>query len=94
MPVEFLIHNKGDDVGVATSDLAKGSLAEGVYLDSNEKIVVEIKEDIPLGHKIALRDMKKDHDLMEYQAVIGKVVKDTGAGHHVHVHNLKSKRWE
>ncbi|MGC8506140.1 MAG: UxaA family hydrolase [Thermoplasmata archaeon] len=94
MVVQFLIHNKGDDVGVATSDLKKGTEVEGAYLDTNEKLKVKAQEDIPLGHKIALKDMKKGHELVEYKNIIGSVVQDIATGQHVHTHNLKSKRWK
>ncbi len=93
MEVGFLVHNKEDDVGVATLDLVKGNEAEGVFLDTNERVRVKVQEDIPLGHKIALRDMKKDHDLIEYKNVIGRVSDEIKTGFHVHTHNLKSKRW-
>lgn len=93
MVIQFLIHNKGDDVGVATSDIKKGSNAEGVYMDTNERIKINVLEDIPLGHKLALRDLSKDQDLTEYSAVIGRVTETALAGSHVHTHNLRSKRW-
>jgi (2R)-sulfolactate sulfo-lyase subunit alpha len=49
--------------------------------------------DIPLGHKIALKDFKTGEDVVKYGVVIGRVVKDIKAGDHVHVHNVKTKRW-
>lgn len=94
MGTEFLVHYKGDDVGVATTDLRKGTEVQGVFLDTNETIRIRTLEDIPLGHKIALKDMKKDHDLIEYRNVIGVVFDDIASGCHVHTHNLKSKRWK
>ena len=49
--------------------------------------------DIPLGHKIALTDFAVGDTVIKYGHDIGKVVADIKAGDHVHIHNLKTKRW-
>jgi (2R)-sulfolactate sulfo-lyase subunit alpha len=48
---------------------------------------------IPIGHKIALTDIKKGATVWKYGQDIGKAVADIAKGEHVHVHNLKTKRW-
>jgi (2R)-sulfolactate sulfo-lyase subunit beta len=50
-------------------------------------------EGIPVGHKIALKDLKAGDTVMKYGEDIGRVVADIPRGAHVHVHNLKTKRW-
>ena len=91
--IQFLVHDKGDDVGVAVVDLAAGMECEGRVLSSNEEVRSHAEEEIPLGHKIALRDFKVGDDVTKYGTVIGRIVADVAAGHHVHTHNLKTKRW-
>jgi (2R)-sulfolactate sulfo-lyase subunit alpha len=49
--------------------------------------------DVPIGHKIALTDIKAGDTVWKYGQDIGKAVADIGKGQHVHVHNLKTKRW-
>jgi (2R)-sulfolactate sulfo-lyase subunit alpha len=49
--------------------------------------------DVPLGHKIALRDFAVGDTVTKYGQDIGKVVAGIGKGQHVHVHNVKTKRW-
>jgi len=49
--------------------------------------------DIPLGHKIALRDFKVGDTVIKYGGDIGRAVEPIKKGEHVHVHNLKTKRW-
>ncbi|MEM4066725.1 MAG: UxaA family hydrolase [Candidatus Micrarchaeaceae archaeon] len=93
MTSKFLVHNNGDDVGIATYDLKKDEEVEGVYLDNNQKVLIKAIEDIPLGHKIALRDMKKGDKVIEYGEPIGQVIKDIKKGEHVHIHNIKTMRW-
>ena len=51
--------------------------------------------DIPLGGtKSALQNFRVRHDtVIKYGEDIGKVVKAIKKGQHVHVHNVKTKRW-
>jgi (2R)-sulfolactate sulfo-lyase subunit alpha len=93
MMIDFLAHEKGDLVGVATVDIKSGQVSKGVYMDSQEPIEVNALMDIPLGHKIALADMKVGDAVLKYGADIGKVVAPILKGEHVHIHNLKTKRW-
>ena len=91
--IQFLIHEKADNVGVATVDIKAGEAAHGLYMDSQEKCEMEALHDIPLGHKIALTDIVTDASVIKYGADIGRVVAEIKAGEHVHTHNLKTRRW-
>ena len=90
---QFLVHERADSVGVATVDIKQGEKVEGLYMDSQEPITVEALSDIPLGHKIALKEHAPEDTILKYGYDIGKVVADIKVGDHVHVHNLKTKRW-
>ena len=48
--------------------------------------------EVPLGHKIALKDLKVGDTIFKYGHDIGKVVKEIKKGEHVHVHNVKNKK--
>ena len=91
--VDFLIHEKSDTVGVATVDIGASEEAEGLYMDSRETVKVKALKEIPLGHKIALKHAKAGDTVIKYGQDIGKVVADFQEGDHVHIHNLKTKRW-
>jgi (2R)-sulfolactate sulfo-lyase subunit alpha len=91
--IQFLVHDKRDTVGVAVVDLKAGQALEGRSLDTNESVRAKANADIPLGHKIALKDFKVGDTVLKYGCDIGKVVAPIKAGDHVHVHNLKTKRW-
>jgi len=91
--IQFLVHEKRDTVGVAVVDVKAGQSLEGRTLDENKTISAKANMDIPLGHKIALKDFKTGDDVVKYGVVIGRVVKDIKAGDHVHIHNVKTKRW-
>ncbi|ACM23721.1 UxaA family hydrolase [Thermotoga neapolitana] len=93
MKVDFLVHKAGDDVGVAVRDISKGEKIKGKTLEGEIFYELEAKEDIPLGHKIALRDIKEGEKVKEYGEIIGRATKDISKGSHVHVHNIRSLRW-
>ena len=91
--IHFLIHDASDNVGVAVVDLAAGTDCSGRNLANNEPLKAKTTEAIPLGHKLALKDFAVGDAVTKYGCVIGQVVKPIAAGQHVHVHNLKTKRW-
>jgi len=91
--IQFLIHDKDDTVGVATVDIKAGETAKGLHMETQETIEVLANSDIPLGHKIALRDHKVDEGVIKYSHDIGRVVAEIKKGQHVHIHNLKTRRW-
>ena len=91
--IQFLVHEAADSVGVATVDIKVGETAKGLFMDSQKGIEIEALDDIPLGHKIALTDHAEGGNVIKYGEDIGKVVADIKKGSHVHIQNLKTKRW-
>ena len=90
--IQFLVHEKDDNVGVATVDIKTGEVAQGLYMDSQESIEMKTLQDIPLGHKIALNDLAADKSVIKYAADIGRVVAEIKPSEHVNTHNLKTRR--
>ncbi len=94
MSVKVAIHHKADNVGVAIEDIKKGDVVVGIYVsDMSPGPSVQALDDIPLGHKIALVDIKRGERVIKYGVPIGVATRDIKRGEHVHVHNLKSIRW-
>jgi (2R)-sulfolactate sulfo-lyase subunit alpha len=92
--IQFLVHDAAHDtVGVAVVDIKAGQEVQGRDLVTNKTMKAKANMDIPLGHKIALKDFRTGEDVTKYGVVIGRVVKDIKQGDHVHVHNVKTKRW-
>ena len=89
----FLVHDVQDNVGVAVADIKSGQELTGAALNDSAKFQLKAREDIPLGHKIALQDFKVGDTVIKYGEDIGRVVANIRAGEHVHIHNLKTKRW-
>ena len=90
----FLVHSPKDNVGVVVVEgLKAGTAMLGVVTESDTTLKLDARQDIPIGHKVALKPMKKGDTVVKYGEDIGKIVADVGAGEHVHVQNLKTKRW-
>lgn len=91
--VQFLIHNEGDDVAVAVQDVEPGE-GRAVYMDSDRMVAIRATEAIPLGHKVALVDLREGDEVIEYGVRIGVTRQPIRAGEHVHIHNIRSARWQ
>ena len=90
---DFLAHHDGDAVAVAVRDVEPGS-ARVNYLDEREPETVEVKAPVPLGHKVALKDVASGADVIEYGLRIGIASADITRGDYVHTHNVRSARWQ
>ena len=44
--------------------------------------------DVPLGHKVAIRDIAAGAPVIKYGVSIGHATRDIAPGDHVHLHNL------
>ena len=62
-------------------------------MEGDGSATLEAKNEVPLGHKLALTDLKEGDTIIKYGHDIGKVVKPIKKGEHVHVHNVKTKKW-
>jgi (2R)-sulfolactate sulfo-lyase subunit alpha len=90
----LLVHDHKDNVGVVVvEDLAPGTDMLAVVTEDDSDFRIAAKEAVPIGHKIALKDLKPGDTVIKYGADIGKVVAHIAKGAHVHTHNLKTKRW-
>jgi (2R)-sulfolactate sulfo-lyase subunit alpha len=93
MKYGILIHEAADDVGVAVLDLKAGHEIGAATLEGESIGSLSIVDDIPLGHKVAMRAMAADKEVIEYGRAIGKTTQAIAKGAHVHVHNIKTMRW-
>ncbi len=69
-----------DDVAVAIEPVVRGETALGITA----------VEDIPAGHKMALRDIAQGENVLKYGMPIGHASRDIAKGAWVHTHNLKT----
>ena len=78
---QYIRINERDNVAVALLPLKKGfELSDGTVLN----------EDIDLGHKIALEDIREGEPIIKYDNLIGIATRDIARGDHVHTHNIRT----
>ena len=78
---KYIRIHENDNVAVALVPLSAGfELNDGTVLN----------EDIDLGHKIALKDIKCGDPIIKYDTLIGYATADIKRGDHVHTHNIRT----
>ena len=94
MSIDFVVHDDGDSVGVVVVEgVEAGQKLTGWIMDQNKTIEFTVKNAIPIGHKLAIRDLVVGDTVIKYGIDIGRVVAEIKQGEHLHVHNVKTKRW-
>ena len=92
--IHFVLHDARDTVAVIVVEGVKaGTGLTGWMMDDDRTVELTARQDIPIGHKIALKDMAVGDTVVKYGIDMGKVVAPIHAGEHAHVHNIKTKRW-
>ena len=94
MKTHLIIHDPQDCVGVVVTEKVQPNEQLNAWvMDNDETVRVEAKNEVLLGHKVALKDLDVGDTIIKYGNDIGKVVQKIRKGEHVHVHNVKTKRW-
>ncbi|MES2936197.1 MAG: UxaA family hydrolase [Pseudomonadota bacterium] len=92
--IHFILHDARDTVAVVVVEGVKaGDQLTGWIMDEDKTLELPARQNIPIGHKIALRDMPVGDTAIKYGLEIGRVVSPIQAGEHAHVHNIKTQRW-
>ena len=83
-----------DKDNVAT--IFANGVTDGTRVDVHDKKgnseIIAVIGDVPYGHKIAVRSIKKGELIIKYGEEIGAATKDIQKGEYVHVHNLEALR--
>ncbi|MEP1207352.1 MAG: UxaA family hydrolase [Rhizobiaceae bacterium] len=91
---QLLVHDHEDNVGVVVVEgLTAGTEMLCVVTHDNSSFKLTANDDVPIGHKIALKDIAEGDTAIKYGEDIGKFVGAVKQGSHVHTQNLKTKRW-
>ncbi len=88
--MDAIAFSKKDNVATAIKDLFKGQRV--IVALGEEKLTVELLEDVPFGHKFALVDIPQGGQVIKYGEPIGVATMDIKKGQHVHVHNVVGQR--
>ncbi len=84
MKTKFLKINTADNVAVAIENLSKG---EVLQIDGTE---VQLQEDVPAGHKFALKPFAQGEDVIKYGYPIGHTLQPIAQGCWINERNLKT----
>ena len=76
--ISLMTINEKDNVAVALHEIKSGETHNGII----------ILNDIPFGHKVALKNISKGENIIKYGFPIGYAKNDIKEGEHVHTHNL------
>ena len=91
---DIIIHDEKDNVGVVVIDRIQPDQKCNCWIMENDKsTTIQSINEIKLGHKVAMIDFKEGDTIIKYGHDIGKVIKSIKKGEHVHVHNVKTKKW-
>ena len=92
--IHCVLHDAHDTVAIVVVEGIKAGMDLNAWImDEDRTISLKAKQDIPIGHKVALKDMATGETVLKYGIDMGKVVAPIKAGEHAHVHNIKTKRW-
>ena len=84
MATEIIIHDQKDNVGVVVIEKINPKQECNCWIMENDRSTnIQSMDEIPLGHKIAMVDLNEGDT----------VIKSIKKGEHVHVHNVKTKKW-
>lgn len=87
-----VVMGRTDNVATVLADVALGQEVEVVDETGRSRGGVQAIDDIPFGHKIALRHVDEDRQVVKYGHTIGTATAVIRVGQHVDTHNLGSVR--
>jgi len=92
--INFVVHEAGDSVGtIVVEGVKAGDSLTGWVMEEDETLTLKTLEDIPIGHKIAIKELPAGATVIKYGVDIGKTIAPIKRGGYLHVHNVKTKRW-
>jgi len=77
-----------DNVAIMTTNAAAGECV--ICIISGDETKITATQDIPLYHKIALREIPKGGVVRKYGNIIGEATQHIPVGAHIHSHNIDS----
>jgi altronate dehydratase len=84
----LIIHPR-DNVAVALTAMTVGDT-----ITANGIEVFKTMDEIPVSHKIALRNISIGEEIIKYGEVVAVSMQMIKKGQWVHTHNLEGKRWK
>ncbi|WP_223476613.1 UxaA family hydrolase [Oricola indica] len=86
IPQKVIVQDWSDSIGVALVPIWAGEVLN--IKIGTETRTVRIQNDIPRYHKFAVIDLPGGAEVLKNGEVIGRLLRETKIGEHVHTHNL------
>jgi altronate dehydratase len=84
MENNYVIIDRKDNCATSLKDIPQGT-----NINISNKLI-RINQNIPFGHKFALKKIEKDTHVIKYGEIIGIATRDINEGDWIHTHNIKS----
>jgi altronate hydrolase len=84
--VNMIVLANDDNVGIALQRIAAGETAM-----ASESRKITSREEVPLGHKIALAEIREGEKIIRFGVPVGIARSAIEPGRLVHVHNVRSQ---
>ena len=73
--INFVVHEAGDSVGtIVVEGVKAGDSLTGWVMEEDETLTLKTLEDIPIGHKIAIKELPAGATVIKYGVDIGKTI--------------------
>ena len=90
MEKQAVVINPKDNVATVVDDLSANKIIH--FLVGQSEQSVQLLQDIPLGHKVAIQEIRIGEEILKYAESIGVATTLILPGQHVHVHNMETQR--
>ena len=77
-----------DNVITVVADACPGHTIQ--YMTPQGRRRITVLDEVPFGHKVALKDIEAGETIIKYNEVIGTASMAVKGGQHVHTHNVLS----
>jgi altronate dehydratase small subunit len=84
--IDAIMVSDTDNVATCLHDIAAGM--DATVMLGKEFLTIHAGQDVPRGHKLAVKAIADGDTILKYGEVIGKASADIAKGAHVHVHNV------
>ena len=84
--------NDLDNVATIFANDVKSGMQVDVHDKRGNSEIITVIGDVPYGHKIAVKPIRKGEQIIKYGEEIGAAIRDIEKGEYVHVHNLEALR--
>lgn len=92
--IQAIMHDPGDSVAVVVAEGVEPEQELRTWImEGNRRGAIVARQAIPVGHKIAMKDIPEGTEVVKYGATIGLASADIRIGDHVHIHNIRSRHW-